>query len=468
MEKETEIKENKMGVMPVNKLLVTMALPIVVSMLVQAFYNIVDSLYVSRADPSGVASAAVNLAFTAQNFMIAVGTGTGVGINALVSRALGEKNNRLANKIAENGVFLAFCSYIVFLILGLTVVKPYYSVMNNDPAVVSAGVDYLTVCLCCSFGIYTELVFERLMMATGKTIYTMYSQGIGAIINIVLDPVFIFKKGEGIFGIGVFGLGAKGAAIATVLGQIISGIVAVLLHTFKNREVRTSFKGFRPSGSEIKKIYAIGVPSIIMASIGSVMYSGVNLILKSFKGIVTAAQNVFGFYFKLQSFVFMPVFGLNNGLIPIVSYNYGAGNRKRILKTVKFGCLYATIIMAAGTLAFQLIPDKLLGLFGEAVDLSIGVPALRIIGLCFLFAGFGIVLSSVFQSFGHGFMSMMVSIARQLLILLPVAYLMSLTGNVRNVWLAFPIAELVSMAVSLMFYAKLYKKEIRNIPDGND
>ncbi len=468
MSEEFNFKENKMGIMPVNKLLVSMALPMIASMLVQALYNIVDSLFVSRADPSGVYSAAVNLAFTAQNFMIAVGTGTGVGINALVSRALGEKKFDLANKIAKNGIFLSVCSYLVFLVLGLTLVKPFYTLMNNDPAVVTAGTEYLTVCLCFSFGIYAQLVFERLMLATGKTLYAMYSQSAGAIVNIILDPVFIFKKGEGIFGIGLFGLGAKGAAIATVLGQILGGIIAFLLHTFKNREVVTNFKGFKPSFTEIKKIYAIGIPSIIMASIGSVMYSGVNLILKSFENIVTAAQNVFGFYFKLQSFVFMPVFGLNNGLIPIISYNYGAKNRKRIIKTVTLGCIYATSIMILGWLMFEIMPDKLLGLFGEAVDLTIGVPALRIIGFCFLFAGFCIVLSSVFQSFGHGVMSMFVSIARQLIVLLPAAYLLSLTGNIRNVWFAFPIAEIVSVSVSLYFYIKLYKTQIKTIPLGRD
>lgn len=465
MSNEVSLKENKMGVMPVNKLLVSMALPMIVSMLVQAIYNIVDSFFVSRADPTGVASAAVNLAFTAQNFMIAVGTGTGVGINALVSRALGEKNNSLANKYAKNGIFLAFCSYLVFLIIGLTLVRPFYTLMNNDPLVVNAGVDYLQVCLCFSFGVYMELVFERLMLATGKSIYTMYSQGVGAIANIILDPIFIFEKGKGIFGIGVFGLGAKGAAIATVIGQIISGIVAFLLHFYFNKELNTSFKNFKPSFKIIKKIYSIGIPSIIMASIGSLMYSGVNLILKSFSEIATAAQNVFGFYFKLQSFVFMPVFGLNNSLIPIISYNYGAQNRTRIIKTVKLGCLYATLIMVLGFSAFELIPDKLLAFFGEAVDLSIGVPALRTIGICFVFAGFCIVFGSVFQSFGHGVMSMMVSIARQLMVLLPVAYLLSLTGNIRNVWYAFPIAELVSMSVSIFFFCKLYKTKIKTIPD---
>lgn len=463
---ENNLKENKMGVMPIKKLIISVSLPMIISMLVQALYNIVDSLFVSRADPSGVASAAVNLAFTAQNFMIAVATGTGVGVNALVSRALGEKNFSLANKIAKNGIFLAICSYLLFLVLGLTLVEPFYRLMNDDPMVVAEGVKYLRVCLCFSFGIFIEIVYERLMFSTGKTVLAMITQTTGAVANIILDPIFIFKKGEGILGIGVFGMGAEGAAIATVIGQIISGILGIILHHALNKELSTRMLKFRPSLKQIKNIYAIGVPSIIMASIGSVMNSGVNLILKSFDGIVTQAQNVFGFYFKLQSSVFMPVFGLNNGLIPIISYNYGAQNRKRIIKTIKLGCVYASAIMILGCALFQFIPDKLLGFFGDAVDLSIGVPALRIISTCFIFAGFCIVLGSVFQSFGHGVMSMMVSIARQMLALLPVAYLMSLTGNVQNVWLAFPVAEIASTVVSVLFFRRLYKTKIKQIPDG--
>lgn len=462
----TEIKQNKMGVMPVNKLIISVSLPMIISMLVQALYNIVDALFVSMSDTTGAASAAVNLAFTVQNFMIAVATGTGVGINALVSRALGEKNFSKANKIAKNGIFLAICSYIFFLILGLTVVRPFYALMNNDPLVIADGVKYLRVCLCFSFGVFIQIVYERLMFSTGKTVLAMFTQTLGAIVNIILDPIFIFEKGQGFLGMGVFGMGAEGAAIATVIGQAMSALAGVILHHTLNRELKTNMFKFKPSGKYIKQIYAIGVPSIIMASIGSVMNSGMNLILKTFHGIVTQAQNVFGFYFKLQSFVFMPVFGLNNGLIPIISYNYGAGNRKRILKTVKLGAVFASSIMIFGCLAFQIFPDKLLGLFGNAVDLSLGVPALKEISLCFIFAGFCIVLGSVFQSFGHGVMSMMVSITRQLLVLLPTAYLLSLTGNVNNVWWAFPIAELASTTVSLLFYRKLYKQKIKSLPDG--
>lgn len=464
---EKKLQENKMGVMPVGKLLLSVSLPMIASMLIQALYNIVDALFVSMSDPTGTASAAINLAFTIQNFMIAVATGTGVGVNALVSRALGEKNFEKANSIAKNGIFLALCSYAFFLILGLTIVKPFYSLMNNDPAVIKNGVDYMSICLCFSIGMFVQIAYERLMFSTGKTVLSMTTQTLGAITNIVLDPIFIFAKGEGFLNMGVFGLGAKGAAIATVIGQGVSALTGIILHQMLNKELNTNMFKFRPSAKYIKQIYAIGVPSIIMASIGSVMNSGVNLILKSFKEIVTEAQNVFGFYFKLQSFVFMPVFGLNNGLIPIISYNYGASNRKRILKTIKLGVLFASTIMILGCLAFQIFPDVLLSLFGDAVDLSLGVPALRRISLCFVFAGLCIAIGSVFQSFGHGVMSMMVSITRQLLVILPAAYLLSLTGNVDNVWWAFPIAEIVSTTVSLLFYRKLYKQKIKTIPDGH-
>ncbi len=478
LENVTPTRENKMGVMPVNRLLLSMALPMVASMLVQALYNIVDSLYVARISETQNELTAISLAFAAQNFMIAVASGTGVGINALLSKSLGEKDHKTANKIAANGVFLALCSYIVFLVLGFTCMETYMRWMTGVDEVIGFGVDYLSVCYIWSFGIFGQIVMERLMISTGKTHLAMITQGVGAVINIILDPIFIFDNGLGIIIPGLdfgFGMGITGAAVATVIGQIAAFILGVFLNAKYNREIHLSLKGFRPSGRMIGRIYAIGVPSIVMASIGSVMNVLFNSILNGFTAVVEGtkltvgqiAQTSFGVYFKLQSFIFMPVFGLNNGIVPIVAYNYGAQKRRRMMGTVKLGMVYAIGYMAIGLAVFQLFPEVLLEFFNmhDAASLAVAVPCLRIISLSFIFAGFCIIAGSVFQALGRSIYSMFVSIARQLVVLIPVAFLLSKLGDAAVVWWAFPIAEVMSMIATVVFFVIVYKQVISKIPE---
>lgn len=448
--------ENKMGVMPVNKLLLSMSLPMVLSMLVQALYNIVDSIFVSQINQDALT--AVSLAFPMQNLMIAVATGTGVGINSMLSKALGEKDFHNADRIARNGIFLSLCSYVVFLIIGLFFTNLYYtSQANGYQTIIDYGSGYLQPVLILSFGLFAQITFERLLQSTGKTMYSMITQATGAIINIVLDPILIFGW------IGIPALGIAGAAYATVIGQIVAAVLGLILNVKKNREINLDFRKFKPSGKAIKRIYSVGIPSIIMVSITSIMNFGMNIILI---GMNATAATVLGVYFKLQSFVFMPVFGLNNGMIPIVSYNYGAQKKKRIMQTFKLSVMYAAIIMAAGTLVFHLIPDVLLSMFTPTPELiELGAPALRIISLSFIFAAFGIVTSGMFQALGNGIMSLIVSVVRQLVLILPVAYLLSLSGDVNLVWLAYPIAEGFSVIASILFMIRIYKKEIKVIPD---
>lgn len=448
-----QMKENKMGTMPVNRLLITMSLPMMASMLVQALYNIVDSIFVSRINENALT--AVSLAFPIQTLMVAVGVGTCVGINAVLSRALGEKNQEMVNKTAGNGIVLMAASYVAFLLLGLFATKPFYLSQTADAQILQYGYEYLSLVCCLSFGSFAQFTFERLLQSTGKTFYIMITQGIGAVINIILDPIFIF----GLFG--VPGMGVRGAAVATVIGQITAGLLAFLINWKKNDEIQVTRETMRPDPQIIGLIYKIGVPSIIMQAIGSVMTYGMNLILISFSSTATA---VFGVYFKLQSFIFMPVFGMNNGLVPILAYNYGAGSRERFVDSLKCGIKYAVVIMFAGLVIFQAAPEFLLGLFdaSEAM-LEIGVPALRTISYGFVLAGFGIVCGTAFQALGSATYSMMVSIARQLVVLLPAAYLLSLTGRVQNVWWSFPIAELVSMLITVLFLVKIYKGVIRHI-----
>lgn len=448
-----QMKENKMGTMPVNRLLITMSLPMMVSMLVQALYNIVDSIFVSRVNENALT--AVSLAFPIQTLMVAVGVGTCVGINAVLSKALGEKDQETVNKTAGNGMILMAASYVIFLLVGIFGTKPFYLSQTTEEQIVQYGCEYLTVVCCLSFGMFSQFTFERLLQSTGKTFYIMITQGLGAIINIILDPVFIF----GLFGMPK--MGVRGAAVATVVGQITAGILGFLINKKKNDEIQVTMQEMRPDRGIIGQIYKIGVPSIIMQAIGSVMTYGMNLILISFSSTATA---VFGVYFKLQSFIFLPVFGMNNGLVPILAYNFGAGNRERFINSMKCGVKYAVAIMFAGLIIFQVVPDMLLCLF-DASDamLAIGVPALRIISYSFVFAGFGIVCGTAFQALGSATYSMMVSIARQLVALLPVAYLLSLTGKVQNVWWAFPIAELVSLFMTIFFLVRIYRKVIRHI-----
>ncbi len=442
-------KENKMGVMPVNKLLLSMSLPIMISMLVQALYNIVDSIFVAKISENALT--AVSLAFPIQSLMIATATGTGVGVNAILSKSLGEKNFEKANRTAVNGVFLAVMSYILFVIIGLTVTMPFYRSQTSDAEILAYGKQYLTIVCVASIGLFAQIIFERLLQSTGKTIYTMITQGTGAIINIILDPILIFGL------LGFPAMGVTGAAVATVAGQIVGGIMGVVINEKVNHEIKLIWKGFRPSLQMIGAIYRVGVPSIIMQAIGSLMTYGMNLILISFTSTATA---VFGVYFKLQSFIFMPIFGLNNGMIPIVAYNYG----ERLIKTVKLSVAYAMAVMVIGFLIFQTLPQVLLQWFNASDRMmEIGVPALRIISISFLLAGFCIICGSVFQALGNGVYSMVVSIARQLVVLLPVAFLLSKLGNVNYVWWAFPIAELMSLALSTFFLFHIYHKIIKHI-----
>lgn len=444
--------ENKMGVMQIDKLLLSMSLPMMISMLVQALYNIVDSIFVAKI--SEYALRAVSLAFPIQTLMIAVSVGTAVGMNAFLSRTLGEGEFKKANTIAVNGIFIELVSYVVFALIGIFASRPFFASQTSIPEVQAYGETYLKICCVAGIGIFMQTTFERLLQSTGKTFYAMITQGVGAIINLILDPILIF----GLFGMPK--LGVAGAAIATVVGQIVAAFLALFFNLKINHEIKISFKGFRPNLGLIGRIYQVGIPSIVMQAIGSVMTYGMNLILESFG----AAQTVFGIYFKLQSFIFMPVFGLNNGMVPIIAYNYGAGNRERVVRTMKSSIRYAVGIMLVGLVVMELIPGTLIGFF-QATDelLAIGVPALRIICLSFCFAGYCIVVGSVFQALGNGIYSMLVSIARQLCVLLPVAYLLSLSGNVNLVWWAFPIAELVSVAMSTFFLNRINKKIICHI-----
>lgn len=436
-----------MGVMPVNKLLISMALPMIISMLVQALYNIVDSIFVSRICEDALT--AVSLAFPVQNLMIAISSGTGVGVNALLSRSLGAKNQETADKAAKNGIFLAICSYLVFLILGLTACNLFFRTQTDSATIIAYGDTYLSICMICSFGMFIQMMFERLLQATGRTIYTMFTQGTGAIINIILDPILIF----GMFGLPK--LGIAGAAVATVAGQIIASVMAVFFNFKFNTDV--SLKGrFRPSGHIIGQIYSVGIPSILMMSISSVMVYGMNRILIAFTSTATA---VFGVYFKLQSFIFMPIFGMNNGMVPIIAYNYGACKPDRIKKTIALAMVYAECIMLIGLLVFKLKPDLLLSFFNASPEmLAIGEPALRTISWSFLVAGICIISSSTFQALGNGLYSLAISFGRQLVVLLPAAYLLSLTGNIHAVWWSFPIAEVASLALSLTFMYKINQK----------
>ncbi len=447
---ERKMTENKMGIMPVNRLLLSMSLPMMISMLVQALYNVVDSIFVSRVNENALT--AVSLAFPIQNLMIAVAVGTGVGINALLSKSLGEKNYDRVNRTANNAVFLAGISYLFMLLTGVFGIGIFYRSQTSDPQIIQYGISYARICCCCSFGVFLQVTMERLLQSTGRTFYTMIIQGTGAIINIILDPILIF---------GLYGfprLEAAGAAVATVAGQIIAAVLAVILNQKVNREVQLQMKGFRPDGRVIGQIYRVGVPSIIMQSIASVMTYGMNLILMAFTSTATA---VFGVYFKLQSFIFMPVFGLNNGMIPIIAYNYGADNRERVVRTIRYSILYAVSIMAVGTLVFHLFPADLLTMFKASDTMQqIGVPALRIISVSFIVAGYCIVCGSVFQALGNGVYSLMVSIARQLFVLLPVAYFLSRLGNVNYVWWSFPIAEMASLVMSTIFLIRIYRKII--------
>ena len=444
-------QENKMGTMPVKRLLVTMSLPMIISMLVQALYNIVDSVFVSMINQAALT--AVSMAFPIQNLLIAVSAGTCVGVNALLSRSLGERNAKNANLAAVNGLFLAFVSFLFFALFGIFGARFFFESQTDKPVIIEYGIQYLQIVCIFSFGLFGEMMFERILQSTGQTFYCMITQGTGAIINIILDPILIFGL------LGVPAMGIRGAAAATVFGQIVAMVLAAMLNHAKNKDVRISFKGFSPHKRTISIIYQVGVPSIIMQSISSVMTFGLNKILISFSETAVA---VFGVYFKLQSFIFMPIFGLNNGMIPIIAYNYGARNKKRIMETVRLSIGIAVGIMLIGLAVFQLMTPQLLMLFQADADmLSIGVPALRIISLSFLFAGYCIIVGSVFQAMGNGVYSLIISVARQLVCILPLAYFFAQVFGLHAVWYSIPLAEITSVVLSSILFRKIYVEKIK-------
>ena len=442
----SEIKENIMGYEPIPKLIIKISLPLMLSMLIQALYNIVDSIFVSRVSEASLT--AVSLAFPLQNLMIAFAVGTAVGVNSFLARKLGEGNRKEAEKTAANGIFLAILTWLAFALFGIFGTGPFLSLFTEDPELLRLSTGYAKICLILSFAVFIDITAERIMQATGDSIHPMITQSLGAITNIILDPVFIFT----------FGMDVYGAAIATVIGQVVS-MISALYFLKKNQYVRLHFRGIRPSGRIIKEIYAVGVPSIIMQSVSTVMVSALNSILITFS---TTAVSVLGVYFKLQSFVFMPVFGLQAGTIPIIAFNYGARNKKRMTKTIKVGCAISLIILSCGLAVFQIAPDLLLSFFAASDEmLAIGMPALRIVSLCFIPAAISIALTASFQATGVGWAAMVVSIVRQLAFLLPIAYLLSLTGVLNDVWLAFFLADLVGLTLSICFYLYVYKSKIK-------
>lgn len=453
--------ENKLGVMPISKLIWNMSLPIIASMLVQALYNIVDSVFVSRV--SEQALTAVSLAFPAQNLMIGLATGTAVGVNALMGRALGAGQRERADRVANHGVLLAIVGFVISAILGATCSNLFFRSQTQVESIILMGNDYLRVVTIGSLGMFCQIMYERLLQGTGRSILSMYTQGLGAIINIILDPIFIFT----------LNMGVTGAAVATIIGQYFGCALAIYFNHKKNTDITLSIKGFRPDFRLIGEIYAIGLPSVIMIAIGSVMTFLMNKILIVYHAAHETAATAFGIYFKLNSFIFMPVFGMNNGVVPIVAYNYGAQNRKRMMETIKRGALYASCIMVLGTILFWAIPGPLLKIF-DATDtmLSVGIPALRIISLSFCMAGACIALGSSFQALGKSLYSMITSIVRQLVFLIPIAYVLARygasVGNSNLVWWCYPIAEIASLALTLVFFSRLYKTMISKLPEGRE
>ena len=449
---------NKLGTMPISKLIWNMSLPIIVSMLVQALYNIVDSVFVSRICEQALT--AVSLAFPAQNLMIGLATGTAVGVNALMGRALGAGEHERANHIATNGVFLAGVGFAICAILAAFFARMFFAAQTSIDYIVDNGATYLRICCCASLGLFAEIMFERLLQSTGRSILSMYTQGLGAIVNIILDPICIF----------VLNMGVAGAAVATVIGQFCGCALALYFNLKKNHDIRLHFKGFRPHWKIIGQIYAIGLPSVVMVAIGSVMTFCMNKILIAYHSAKETAATAFGIYFKLNSFIFMPLFGLNNGVVSIIAYNYGAQHRRRMTETIKRSTIYASCIMLLGMSIFLSIPGTLLKIF-DATDtlLAVGVPALRIISLSFCMAGASIALTSAFQALGKSLYSMIVSIIRQLVFLVPLAYILARygagIGNDDLVWWSYPIAEIAALTVSLLFFRHMYKTLIAKLPE---
>ena len=451
-----QAQENKMGTAPVLRLIIAMSLPAMFSMLIQALYNIVDSYFVAQISESALT--AVSLAFPIQTLMIAVGVGTGVGINSLVARRLGEKRQADADCAASHGLLLGVFNWILFALFGVFFTKVFFGAFTDIEEIITMGTQYTSIVTICSFGLMIEVNMEKALQATGNMIYPMAFQLVGAVTNIILDPVFIFGFAF------IPAMGVSGAAIATVIGQILAMLISLFVIIFKDHAVNINFRRFKPDWRIIKEIYAVGFPGIIMQAIGSVMVVGMNAILFTFPQNAVTAVAFFGVYFKLQSFVFMPVFGLNQGLMPIMGYNFGARKKQRLNSATKYGCVIALVLMGAGMLVFWLMPDVLLSIFNASADmLKIGVPGLRIISLCFLPAALGIVGSTFFQAVGKGVNSLLVSLLRQLIVLLPAAFLLAKLGVVEWVWYAFPIAEIFSLLATIVLYLRVYKRQIQNL-----
>lgn len=454
-----EQTDNKMRTMPVGKLLLTMGLPLALSMLVQALYNVVDSAYV--ADFSENAVTALSLAFPIQNLQIGFATGIAVGMTSLLSKALGENEPEKANRAAGNGIFLMGVITLIFMLFGFFGAKLYYQLQPISEATAQGGTEYTAICCIFTLGIFVEVLGERLLQASGRTIYTLYTQGTGAVLNIILDPVFIF----GYEPLGIPAMGVAGAAVATVIGQWVAAIMAVFFNLKYNKDVRFAIQYLKPNGEIMGKILSVGIPSIIMMAIGSVMNFAMNQIFLSFPEIGETASGVFGIYYKLQSFFMMPLFGINNAAIAIIAFNYGARQPKRITATLKYSLAAALTIMLVGLAIFQLFPEMLMGIFGSSDEtgnfVAIGVSALRIVSFHFPIAAIGIALGASFQALGNGVYSSITSLCRQLIVLVPAAYLLSLTGNVHAVWWSFPIAEVVSLTVTLILYGRIYRQKIK-------
>lgn len=446
------VKENKMGIMPMTKLILTMSLPAIFSMTIMAMYNVVDSIFIGQYSQEGLN--ATSLAYPLQMLLIAVAVGTGVGINSLVSRRFGEKNFKEANEVATHGLLLSFFSYAIFLVLGIVISRPFMMLYTTNENIIEYGTQYLTVVLCFSLFTIIEVTIEKTLQATGNMIFPMLFQLTGAVINIIFDPLLIF-------GIGPFPeLGVTGAAVATVFGQFCSMIFALLIILLKSHLIKITFRKFKFSMKTVKNIYAVGFPSIIMQSIGSIMIVGLNGILAASEASVT----VLGVYYKLQSFVFMPCFGLNQGVMPIIGYNYGARNRKRVYSALKRGIIIGVIIMTLGTLAMWIIPEQLISMFGGTEELmKIGVPAFRIISLCFIPAAAGIIFTTLFQAVGKGMRSLIMSFARQLVLILPIAFIFSRIWGIGAVWYAFPIAEIFSLTIAICFFINLVKGDFKKL-----
>lgn len=447
------MKENKMGTMEIKKLIMSMSLPIMISMLVQALYNIIDSMFVARVSQNALA--AVSLCYPIQMIIVAVACGTAVGLNALLSRYLGEKRQKDANQVALHGILLAIFNWLIFAILGIFFSEMFLRLFSNDSEILQMGISYMRICTIFSFGVFMQITYERIMQSTGNTVYNMIIQGVGALVNILLDPIFIF----GMFGLPK--LGVTGAAIATVIGQIIAMILGITITRAKIKEVQIHFREFKFHWPMIKDMYRIAIPAILMQSIMSFMTVFMNMILVTFSEI---AVSVFSIYFKLQQFVFMAVNGMNNALIPIISYNFGARKKERILTSIRFSLLISCVIMILGTIVFQAFPEQLLYLFNaEEEMLSIGVPALRIISISFVFAGISMVLCSVFQSVDHGMKSLIITLLRQMVLLVPFAYVLAMMFGLNISWWAFPVTEVICGMISLIYLKVIKKTTIENI-----